>query len=70
MMPSPETIDLFSKIGVIGILVVMWWRAEARADKERALNETLTRESVAASVKFESTLATLTAILTGRKADT
>lgn len=73
---TPELMEMVAKGGVIVLLCWMLYqsetrtaRAEARADKERALNEALTRESIASSVKTEATLGTLASILTGRKAE-
>lgn len=63
----PELIEAL-KIGSMPLLLgYMWWRAETRADRERELNQTLAREMITTSVKFEAAVTTLAQILTGRK---
>lgn len=66
---SPELMEVVRIGSVTGLLAYCWYRAEQRADKERALNQELTRETVASAVKTEATIASLLAILTGRRAD-
>lgn len=75
-MLSAEAIEWLSKLGVIGLLALMYYNernsrvaAEARADKERSLNESLTRETVASAIKTEAAIASMLTVLTGRKAD-
>lgn len=67
-MPSPEMLTLIlGPGGVIVVLLIVWFRAEQRADSERAKNEVLARESIQQSAKTEATLDRIASILAGRK---
>lgn len=64
---TPDIIELISKGGVIALLIIVWLRAEKRANDERNKNEILARDSITQSLKTEATLDKLASILTGRK---
>ncbi len=67
-----DLMEIIRNVTVAGVLAYGWYqeresriRAETRADKERELNATLARESIATAIKTENTLETLASIITG-----
>lgn len=70
MMP-PELLSILQSggIGLVPVLGYMWYRAEARADRERDKNHELAQATIATSVKLETTVGTLvTLLMSGNRA--
>lgn len=54
-------------VGLVPVLGYMWYRAEQRADRERDKNHELSQATIATTVKLESTVGTLVALLMGKR---
>lgn len=63
----PEVIEYIKTGGMTLLLAYMWFRAEARADREREKNETLAKDMISAMVATNATLTNLGQIFIGRK---
>lgn len=67
----PEIIAILQNggIGLVPLLGYMWFRAEARADRERDKNHELAQATIATSVKLEATVGTMVSLLMGKRPD-